>query len=97
MIDSNEFVLHPRHYSFRLNGKDVQSWDVLDALFRNNALLWNACKYLIRIGNGGKNNDLEDLRKARQYLSREIARIESSDASVSNISSLTTISISGDD
>ena len=77
-----DFVFYPRHYKFRVNGTDMESWDILDALFRNNAHLWNTGKYLFRVGNGGKNNDLEDLKKARQYLNRAIDHIEAVDAKV---------------
>ena len=93
MNAKSDFIFQPRHYKFRVAGKDTESWDVLDALFRNNALLWNTTKYLFRVGNGGKNNDLEDLKKARQYLSREIARLEQSKAAVTP---LTTTQIIGD-
>ena len=62
---------------------------MLDALFRNNAHLWNTGKYLFRVGNGGKNNDLEDLKKARQYLNREIDRLEKVDAIVTPLNTTT--------
>jgi hypothetical protein len=89
MNTKGDFVFHPRHYKFRVNGTDMESWDILDALFRNNAHLWNTGKYLFRVGNGGKNNDLEDLKKARQYLNREIARLEKVDAIVTPLNTTT--------
>ncbi len=68
-----------------LNGKMVEAWDLLDALFYRNPTLWNAGKYLFRVGNGGKDNDLQDLKKCRQFLSREIERLEQVEAAA-NIS-----------
>ena len=55
---------------------NVESWDVLDAAFPSDPLLWNAGKYLLRQGRkGGEAKRLEDLRKARQYLGRQIDRL----------------------
>lgn len=59
---------------------NVESWDVLDAAFPSDPLLWNCGKYLLRQGRkGGEEKRLEDLRKARQYLDRRIARLEVSE------------------
>lgn len=56
---------------------NVESWDVLDAAFPQDPLLWNCGKYLLRQGReGGEEKRLEDLRKARRYLDRQIARLE---------------------
>jgi hypothetical protein len=55
---------------------NVEAWDVLDAAFPQDPLLWNCGKYLLRQGRkGGEEKRLEDLRKARQYLDRQIARL----------------------
>ena len=55
---------------------NVESWDVLDAAFPADPLLWNCGKYLLRQGRkGGEEKRLEDLRKARQYLDRQIAQL----------------------
>lgn len=55
---------------------NVESWDVLDAAFPSDPLLWNCGKYLMRQGRkGGGEKRLEDLRKARQYLDRQITRL----------------------
>lgn len=55
---------------------NVESWDVLDAAFPSDPLLWNCGKYLLRQGRkGGDEKRLEDLRKARQYLDRQIAQL----------------------
>lgn len=52
---------------------DLQSWDLLDALFPNNPHLWNVGKYLTRFGRkGDASKRLEDLRKAATYLERAI-------------------------
>lgn len=58
---------------------DLQSWDVLDALFPDNPHLWNAGKYLTRLGRKGDSSKrLEDLRKALSYLERAIEKEECS-------------------
>lgn len=55
---------------------NVESWDVLDAAFPSDPLLWNCGKYLLRQGRkGGEGKRLEDLRKARQYLDRRIIQL----------------------
>lgn len=52
---------------------DLQSWDLLDALFPENPHLWNVGKYLTRFGRkGDASQRLEDLRKAAAYLERAI-------------------------
>lgn len=52
---------------------DLQSWDLLDALFPDNPHLWNAGKYLARFGRkGGASKRVEDLRKAVAYLERAV-------------------------
>ena len=57
---------------------NVESWDVLDAAFPADPLLWNCGKYLLRQGRkGGEEKRLEDLRKARQYLDRRIDQLSS--------------------
>lgn len=57
---------------------NVESWDVLDAAFSSDPLLWNCGKYLLRQGRkGGEEKRLEDLRKARQYLDRRIDQLSS--------------------
>lgn len=52
---------------------DLQSWDILDALFPENPHLWNVGKYLTRFGRkGDASKRLEDLHKAATYLERAI-------------------------
>ena len=82
----SEVVESPGHYTWlgqslaALGLSDaarVEAWDVLDAAFPSNPLLWNCGKYLLRQGRkGGEGKRLEDLRKARSYLDRQIARLE---------------------
>ena len=52
---------------------NLQSWDILDALFPDNPHLWNVGKYLTRLGRkGDASKRVEDLRKAATYLERAI-------------------------
>lgn len=80
-----EAVESPDHYTWLgqslaalglSDAANVESWDVLDAAFPSDPLLWNCGKYLLRQGRkGGEEKRLEDLRKARQYLDRRIAQL----------------------
>lgn len=80
-----EAVESPTHYTWLgqslaalglSDAANVESWDVLDAAFPSDPLLWNCGKYLLRQGRkGGEEKRLEDLRKARQYLDRQIAKL----------------------
>jgi hypothetical protein len=63
-------VNHPKHYTFG----SFEVIDVLQDWFPNNPLLWQVGKYIARAERKGKS--LEDLRKARFYLDREIERLE---------------------
>ena len=83
--DAGEAVKSPDHYTWLGQSlaalglsaaANVESWDVLDAAFPSDPLLWNCGKYLLRQGRkGGEEKRLEDLRKARQYLDRRIAQL----------------------
>lgn len=83
---AGEAVWSPNHYTWLgqslaalglSDAANVESWDVLDAAFPSDPLLWNCGKYLLRQGRkGGEEKRLEDLRKARQYLDRQIAQLE---------------------
>lgn len=82
---SGEAVESPDHYTWLgqslaalglSDAANVESWDVLDAAFPSDPMLWNCGKYLLRQGRkGGEAKRLEDLRKARQYLDRRIAQL----------------------
>lgn len=67
-----EVVNHPAHYGgdtvYEVI-KVLEAWGLL-----GNAYLWNAVKYIARAGKKG--DILEDLKKARFYLDREIKRLE---------------------
>lgn len=82
-LDSASSTDSPEHYTWigdalmRLGAParsaDLQSWDLLDALFPDNPHLWNAGKYLTRYGRKGDSSKrVEDLRKAVAYLERAI-------------------------
>jgi uncharacterized protein DUF3310 len=65
----SDLIKHPRHYT---RGK-IEVWDfIVDQGL--NYLLGNVCKYICRAGHKG--DRLEDLKKARAYLDREIKREE---------------------
>ena len=82
---AGEAVESPTHYTWLgqalaelglSDAANVESWDVLDAAFPADPLLWNCGKYLLRQGRkGGEEKRLEDLRKARQYLDRRITQL----------------------
>ena len=88
---ASEAVRSPEHYTWLgqslaalglSDAANVESWDVLDAAFPSDPLLWNCGKYLLRQGRkGGEEKRLEDLRKARQYLDRRIAQLTESEVS----------------
>lgn len=65
-----DLINHPPHYTF---GK-FEVIDVLMDWYPNNPLLWQVGKYLARAGRKG--DYLEDLKKARWYLNKEIERAE---------------------
>jgi hypothetical protein len=62
-------VDHPPHY--RAHPSGVECIEIAEHL---NFCLGNVIKYVWRAGEKG--SELEDLRKARWYLEREIARLE---------------------
>lgn len=54
---------------------ELQSWHILDAMAPTDPHVWNAMKYLVRLGRkGGEGKRLEDLRKAAVYLERAIQK-----------------------
>lgn len=64
-----EVIDHPPHYV----AAGIEAIDVIEA-YELSFRLGNAVKYLLRAGRKG--DRLEDLRKARWYLEREIATLE---------------------
>jgi hypothetical protein len=70
-VSVTDSVNHPSHYGgdtvYEVI-KVAEAWD-----FDKDAYLFNVLKYIARPGKG---NYLEDLRKARFYLNRKIARLE---------------------
>ena len=67
----NDAIDHPAHYGGESNPyeaiKVVEAWDL-------DFYLGNVIKYVSRAGK--KADELEDLKKARWYLDRKIARME---------------------
>jgi hypothetical protein len=63
-------VNHPAHYTF---GK-FEVIEVLEDWFEQDPLLWQVGKYIARAEHKG--NMAEDLKKARWYLDRRIAKAE---------------------
>jgi hypothetical protein len=66
-------VDHPRHYNASPSG--IECIDVIEHMTLN---VGNAVKYLWRVGLKG--DAIEDLRKARWYVDREIGRLEATRA-----------------
>jgi hypothetical protein len=64
----NDNVNHPKHYTNHPSG--VECIEITEHM---NFCIGNAIKYLWRAGLKGE--QIEDLRKARWYIDREIARI----------------------
>jgi hypothetical protein len=67
-----EMVNHPAHYGGDVPHevyKCLAAWGLVA-----NAYLWNTVKYIARAGKKG--GMIEDLKKARWYLDREIERLE---------------------
>ena len=64
----NDPVNHPKHYTEHPSG--VECIEITEHM---NFCVGNAIKYLWRAGLKGE--QVEDLRKARWYIDREIARI----------------------
>lgn len=68
-------VNHPSHYQ---SDSGLEAIDVIEAFFMRNYFLGNVFKYIARAGKKG--DRLEDLKKARWYLDREILRLETGDS-----------------
>lgn len=68
-VPTTERVDHPAHYTSNPSG--IEAIDVCEHL---NFCRGNAMKYIWRAGL--KDSEVEDLKKARWYLDREISRLE---------------------
>lgn len=69
-----DVVNRPSHYA---SESGLEAIEVIEAFFHGNAFLANTFKYIARAGKkGGEAKRLEDLKKARWYLEREIKREE---------------------
>jgi hypothetical protein len=66
-----DFINHPPHYGSGAyeHVKVAEAWGLVE-----NAFIYNCTKYLARADKKG--NRIEDLKKARWYLDREIKRLE---------------------
>ena len=64
----NDPVNHPKHYTEHPSG--IECIEITEHM---NFCVGNAIKYIWRSADKGK--EVEDLRKARWYIDREIARI----------------------
>ncbi len=69
MTKMNDPVNHPKHYTSHPSG--VECIEVTEHF---NFCIGNAIKYLWRAGLKGER--IEDLKKARWYIDREIARVQ---------------------
>lgn len=76
IVDDDEEVIsaveHPSHYNAVEGMPEV--WDILDAFFPDDPLLWNAAKYLLRAGRKDDNAKVQDLGKLLQYVQRRIEK-----------------------
>jgi hypothetical protein len=70
-MNAHDPVNHPQHYTAHPSG--IECIQITEHMNFN---LGNAVKYIWRAGEKG--DRMEDLRKARWYLDREIARLEAS-------------------
>lgn len=68
---ANDPVNHPSHYTSRVPG--IECIDVVENFNFNRG---GAIKYIWRAGLKDPSKELEDLRKARWLLDREISRLE---------------------
>ncbi|MGW1673270.1 DUF3310 domain-containing protein [Streptomyces sp. NPDC002324] len=72
-IGQADSVNHPAHYTWLPNGLEV-----IDLTEHMNFNRGNAVKYIARAGRKSKTTELEDLKKAAWYITREISRLEKS-------------------
>lgn len=74
-VSAKDAVNHPAHYGGKDNPyeaiKVIEAWDL-------GFNIGNVVKYISRAGLKSKDTILEDLKKARWYLDREISKLEKS-------------------
>ena len=75
-VELNDSVNHPAHYN------TYKGLEVIDLVEQMNFNRGNAVKYIARAGHKSPETTVEDLKKARWYIDREIARLEGDNASV---------------
>ncbi|MGW0245089.1 DUF3310 domain-containing protein [Nocardia goodfellowii] len=68
----NDIINHPTHYADGWTG----GAEVIDITEHLNFCRGNAIKYLARAGKKDPSKELEDLKKARWYIDREIQRLD---------------------
>lgn len=73
--DSFDIVDRPSHYT---EGRKFEPIDVIQD-WELSFLLGNVVKYISRAGRKGDDKELQDLKKARFYLQRQIDQLEESD------------------
>lgn len=71
LIVKEDIVNHPSHYT----DGNIEVMDFIEDKQLNFAR-GNVIKYVSRAGKKAKNKELEDLKKGRWYLNREIERLE---------------------
>ena len=67
--------VEPKHYQVTINGNKVECLEIIEELGMN-LNRGSAFQYIWRAGIKNKDTYLEDLKKARFYLDREISRHE---------------------
>lgn len=67
---TQETVNHPPHYNA------YQGIEIIDLVEQMNFNRGNAVKYISRAGLKNPETEVEDLKKARWYIDREIQRLE---------------------
>lgn len=88
----SEKVDHPAHYGGGDNPhehvKCAEAWGLVDTP-RIGAWLYNATKYICRVGKKQGADPLEDLRKAQWYLNRAIERLREDNRLVESVATVT--------
>ena len=69
-VPTHDPVANPAHYTWF--PADIEPIDLIEHLPYNRGA---ACKYLMRAGRKDTADEIEDLKKARWYVDREIARL----------------------